>query len=260
MQLQKKRRDVTWKQVLFLLVYGAVLGRLSFANVDMWGSGHDTRHQGLYGAGFLVGVVSFLAGILGFLVILAQGVFTSPPSPVAVARGVSTKEPPVKRGAVVNRGGAALVTLRVSLFVAIGVACLGVQQQVESKSLWGGSYYESYRLGAVLVLIMSQLPYAFALYRTWTGPDRFGLAIAISTGIVEANLHLPFFNNSAVRPDVWSLIASLLGVAVAILAYSAWRSAGPREGDLHYAGSVFGGFLAYTLLWRVAEASLLLPY
>jgi len=259
LQLRRKRRDITWRQVLFLLIYGALVGRLSFVNLDIWGSGHDTRHQPLYRLGVLVGTLTFLAGIFGFVAILVKGAFTSPNSSISASQSASTKELSVKQTAVASREGAMLMSLRVALVSAIVVACFGVFRDVERKSMWGGSYFRSYFLSAVLFLIMSQLAYVVALFRIWRRPDRTGLAISFSSGIVEAAVHLPFFSSS-MSSDPWSPRPSVLGVACAILAYAVWRGAGQREGDVRYAASVFGGFLAYTLLWRVVDASLLLPY
>jgi hypothetical protein len=245
--------------VLFLLIYGALVGRLSFVNLDIWGSGNDTRHQPLFRLGFFVGTLTFLAGILGFVEILVKGASTSSNSSIAASLSASTKEPSIKQTAVASREGAMLMSLRVALISAIAVACFGVFRDVERKSMWGGSYFRSYFLSALLFLIMSQLAYVVALFRIWTGPDRTGLAISFASGIVEAAVHLPFFSSS-MSSDPWSLLPSVLGVSCAILAYVVWRSAGQREGDVRYAASVFGGFLAYTLLWRVVDASLLLPY
>jgi hypothetical protein len=150
------------------------------------------------------------------------------------------------------------MSLRVAIISAMVVACLGVFRDVERKSMWGGSYFRSYFLSALLFLIMSQLAYVVALFRIWTRPDRTGLAIFFASGIVEAAVHLPFFSSS-MSSDPWSPLPSLLGVSCAILAYAVWRIARQREGDFRYAASVFGGFLAYTLLWRVVDASFLLP-
>jgi hypothetical protein len=259
LQLRRKRRDITWRPVLFLLIYGVLVGRLSFVNLDIWGSGNDTRHQPLFRLGFFVGTLTFLAGILGFVEILVKGASTSSNSSIAASLSASTKEPSIKQTAVASREGAMLMSLRVALISAIAVACFGVFRDVERKSMWGGSYFRSYFLSALLFLIMSQLAYVVALFRIWTGPDRTGLAISFASGIVEAAVHLPFFSSS-MSSDPWSLLPSVLGVSCAILAYVVWRSARQREGDVRYAASVFGGFLAYTLLWRVVDASLLLPY
>jgi hypothetical protein len=164
--------------VLFLLIYGALVGRLSFVNLDIWGSGHDTRHQPLFRLGVFVGTLTFLAGILGFVEILIKGASTSSNSSIAASLRASTKEPSVKQTAVASREGAMLMSLRVALISAIAVACLGVFRDVERKSMWGGSYFRSYFLSALLFLIMSQLAYVVALFRIWTGPDRTGLAIS----------------------------------------------------------------------------------
>lgn len=258
MRIRRKRRDLTWKQALFLLIYGAALSRLSFANLDIWGSGHDPQHQVLYELGFFGGAIAFLAGILGFIMILVKGV--SPTSPVAAPPRPSTQPPVVTQAAAANVGGATLMILRVVLIAAVAVACFEVVRDVEHKSIWGGSYFRSYCLGALLFLIMSQLPYAFALFRTWTGLDRTGLAIAIAAGIVEAMIHLPFFYSSNAPLLENSPLLLVLGVATAILAYPVYRSAGSREGDVRCVASSFAALLAYTLLWRVIYASLLLPY
>jgi hypothetical protein len=189
--------------VLFLLIYGALVGRLSFVNLDIWGSGHDTRHQPLYRLGVLVGTLTFLAGIFGFVAILVKGAFTSPNSSISASQSASTKELSVKQTAVARREGAMLMSLRVALVSAIVVACFGVFRDVERKSMWGGSYFRSYFLSAVLFLIMSQLAYVVALFRIWRRPDRTGLAISFSSGIVEAAVHLPFFSSS-MSSDPWS--------------------------------------------------------
>lgn len=258
MQVRRKRGDVTWRQVLFLLFYGALVGRLSFVNLDIWGSGHDTRDQPLFRLGVFVGTLTFLAGILGFVAILVKEVPVSPSSSIATPLSALTKDPSVKQRAVARREGAMLMSLRVVLISAIVGACFAVFRDVERKSMWG-SYFRSYFLSSLLFLIMSQLGYVVALFRIWNGPDRTGLALAFASGIVEAAVHLPFFSSS-ISSDPWSLLPSVLGVSCAILACAVWRSAGHREGDVRYAASIVSGFLAYTLLWRVVVASLALPY
>jgi hypothetical protein len=49
----------------------------------------------------------------------------------------------------------------------------------------GSSYGRSYWLIAVLTLLLSQLPFAVALIRTWKVPDRAGLALAMGAGATE---------------------------------------------------------------------------
>lgn len=262
MQLWKNRRSITWKQCLFLVIYGTVLGRLSFANLDMWGSGHDRYHQSLYGTGCLVGAMTFLAGVLGFLVIVVKALFslTTLPSSVVVPKHPANVKRPV---VVANSGKIELTSLRAVLVAALAVACLAVLRDIENPYLsnYSPSYYEPYRESAVLVLLMSQLPYAAGFILTWKIP-RFALALVIAAGIWQGLIHLSSFSSPASFSGPWrdpSLLLFAFGCAIAALAYFAWRPSGFREGDMRYIFSIFCGFWAYTLLWRVILASLLLP-
>ena len=138
------------------------------------------------------------------------------------------------------------------------LAYAGVLRDSDDYALKVFGYGKPYALSAVVVVVMSQLPYGVALVRTRAGPDGFGIAIAITAGLLEAMFHWPF---SKSPPDFYvpkhepSPLAFLMGIAIAALGYAILRNAGAREGRLGYLFSVFLGILGYTVLWRVAHAS-----
>jgi hypothetical protein len=196
----------TWQQSLLLVVFGGIVGYACFENLDLWGNGR--QHQALYGIGFFAGIVAFISGIVSFLAIAGKAVASSTGSGSAIA----ARSPAVPRQhlpkVVVERqasiaSSATLSWLRIALAAVVALACIVVLRD------WGrppltSSYGRGYWLSAVLSSLLSQLPYAVALVRTWKAPDRTGLALAIAAGATLvlgaffADLRYP-----ALRLDPW---------------------------------------------------------
>ena len=253
-----KGRSPTWQQALLLVLCGLVIGYPSLigATHGIWG-GDVSPHQGLYVAFFFASAVAFISGFASFLSITVKALISPAGSGPAIATpppaslgGVSRAAPPqVVLNAVANRkasipSSAVLTLLRLTLVAAV---CLAIYFGLRD---WGrpplsSSYGRSYWLIAVLTLLLSQLPFAVALIRTWKVPDRAGLALAMCAGATDL---LYLWDRSARSP--W-LIASF-GLATVILAYSVWRPSLSRKGDVGLLISIFFGFAAYTVLTRIA--------
>jgi hypothetical protein len=101
MPAERKRPPSTWRQALFSLIFGVVVGLPSCA-----GLGHAMFHStplwGLYLGGSLAGVVAFISGLGKFLAITAKAA-TSPtgsepsvPNLAAPARPFRKKVPAVR--------------------------------------------------------------------------------------------------------------------------------------------------------------------
>jgi hypothetical protein len=222
----------------------------------MWG-GDVSPHQGLYRLFFLASAVAFISGLASFLSITVKAI-TSPTGsgpavampPPASPSGVSRPaRPQVVLDAVAPReafipSSAALTILRLTL---IAVVCLAIFFGLRD---WGrpplsSSYGRSYWLIAVLSLLLSRLPFAVALIRTWKVPDRAGLALAMCAGATDL---LYLWDRSARSP--WP--SASFGLAIVVLAYSVWRPSISRKGDVGLLISIFFGFAAYTALTRIA--------
>jgi hypothetical protein len=272
--------------LLTLLAYGATVGFLSFTNLDIWGSGQDRQHQPVYQVGFLVGLVTFLAGVLGFAGLGVKGFFSlvahpgHRPSPqgssqTAIGLGVkgffslvahpghrpspqgsSPMRSLVTRSAHLKRPSRwALIGLRVTLIVVIAMACVAVQRDLADHPL--GVYGFDYRTSAYLILFMTQLPYAAGLMRIWRGTDRIGLAIVMALGLMQIIVHLLMLYSIAHYPWLPRSVLPFVCAAVpAVLAYAAWHLSGLREREFSYLASIFAVVCAYTLLWQVVHASL----
>lgn len=231
-----KERSPTWQQSILLVILGGVIGYSCFENLDIWGNGR--QYQALYGIGFFAGVVAFLSGIVSFLAIAVKGV-----------------APPVERPTSIPDSAAATLNwLRITLAAVMALACIVVLRDWERPALTS-SYGRAYWLSAVLTLLLSQLPYAVALVRTWKVPDRTGLAVAIAAGAIQVlgaffiDLRYP-----ALRLDPWPWLSGSLGFAVVLLATLAWRPYFSRKGELGLLISVFVGLVAYIALARIGLA------
>jgi hypothetical protein len=110
---------------------------------------------------------------------------------------------------------------------------------------------------AVLTFVLSQLPYAAALIRTWTAPDRSGLVLAMAAGATQildtffADLRYTWEYSA-----LWPWLRVSLGLAVVIFAYLAWRTSPSRKGNIGLLISILFGFMAYTALAQIALAIL----
>jgi hypothetical protein len=223
-----KRRSPTWQQSLLLVTFGGVVGYWCFGNLNIWE--YSRQHQALYRIGFFAGAVAFIGGIASFLVIAVKTVA----SPIGSGPTIAARYPAVARqplpkavverqASIPNSATATLSWLRITLAAVVGLACVVVLRD------WGrppltSSYGRAYWLSAVLTLLLSQLPYALALVRTWKAPDRAGLALAIAAGATQ--VLVTFFVDlryDALRLDPWPWLSGSLGLAVALLASLAWR-------------------------------------
>jgi hypothetical protein len=270
MPVGSRRRSPTWQQSLLLLLFGAVVGYFSFVNLSIWG-GSVSRYQGLYLLGFFVGAVAFLSGFASFLAIAARAV-TSPTesrpaidAPPRASTGATSRAAPAKlapgaavklRASVPSGAAAVLTRLRITLVAVVTLACLAVLQD------WGrppltSSYGRYYWLNAALTLLLSQLPYAIALLRTWNVPDRAGLALAIVASATQVLVtFFPPLQYTAVRLAPWSWLRALFALAAAVFACLAWRPFFSRKGDAGLLISMIFGFLAYTWIAQISLAIL----
>jgi len=108
-----------------------------------------------------------------------------------------------------------------------------------------------------LTLLLSQLPYAVALVRTWKVPDRTGLALVIAAGAAQVlGTFFADLRYHALRLDPWPWQSGSLGFAVVLLASLAWRPFFSRKGDVGLLISIVFGFLAYTWLMQISLAIL----
>jgi hypothetical protein len=254
-----KRRSPTWQLSLLLVIFGGVVGYSCFENLDIWGNGR--QHQALYGIGFFAGIVAFISGIVSFLAIAVKAVA----SPTGSGSAIAARSPAMPRQprpkAVVDRqasipssAAATLSWLRITLAAVVALACIVVLRD------WGrppltSSYGRAYWLSAVLTLLLSQLPHAVALVRTWKVPDRTGLALAIAAGATQVlGTFFADLRYHALRLDPWPWLSGSLGFAVVLLASLAWRPFFSRKGDVGLLISIFFGFVAYIALAQIGLA------
>jgi hypothetical protein len=251
-----KRRSPTWQQSLLLVIIGGVIGYSCFENLDIWGNGR--QHQAFYVIGFFAGIVAFISGIVSFLAIAVKGAA----SPIGSGSAIAVRSPAVPRQplpkAVVERpalipsnAAATLSWLRISLAAVMALACIVVLRD------WGrppltSSYGHAYWLSAVLSLLLSQLPYAVALVRTWKVPDRTGLALAIVAGATQVlGTFFADLRYHALRLDPWPWLSGSLGLAVVLLASRAWWPFFSSKHDVGLLISIFFGFAAYIVLAQI---------
>jgi hypothetical protein len=267
-----KRRSPTWQQSLLLLIFGLIVGYPSCVGVGqgMWGGA--SPHQGLYVVGAFVAAVAFIAGILGFLETSVR-MLTSPPavgpaatpSPHASAGPVSRATHPqlfpdagVERTQPISsETTAALVRLRVALIGAIVLAAFDLWRS--GGPPLNSSYGQHYLVVSVIACVLGQVPFGVALLRTWSIPDRAGLALAMVAGAAQVLIPLAFFNNlrySSAAQGSWLWLSVFVGLTVVILAYIAWRPSFSRKGDAGILVSMLFGFLVYTEVAQIARSIL----
>jgi hypothetical protein len=251
-----KRRSLTWQLSLLLVILGGFVGYSCFENLDIWGNGR--QHQALYGIGFFAGIVSFISGFVSFLVIAAKAIAspTGSGSVIAARSSAMSLQPLPKavneRQATIPIGAAATLSwLRITLAAIVALACIVVLRD------WGrppltSNYGRAYWLIAVLTLLLSQLPYAVALLRTWKVPDRTGFAVAITAGATQVlGTFFVDLRYHALGLDTWPWLSGSLGFAVGLLASLAWRPSFSLKGDAGLLISIFFGFVAYTALAQI---------
>jgi hypothetical protein len=219
------------------------------------------QHQALYGIGFFAGIAAFISGMVSFLAIAVKGVAspTGSGSAIAVRSPAMPRQPLPK--AVVERqaripstAAPTLSWLHITLAAVVAVACFVVLRD------WGRpplttSYGRAYWLSAALTLLLSQLPYAVALVRTWKVPDRTGLALAIAAGATQVlGTFFADLRYHALRLEPWPWLSGSLGFAVVLLASLAWRPFFSRKRDVGLLISIFFGFVAYIALAQIVLA------
>jgi hypothetical protein len=116
------------------------------------------------------------------------------------------------------------------------------------------AYGRQYWINATLALILSQLPYAVALVRTWKVPDRTGVALAMVAGF--AQVLLIYVTNLRYQMLREGSLSVLLSIAVVILGCIVWRVSPSRKGDGGLLVSMGFGFMAYTAVAQIALAIL----
>jgi len=242
----KKRRPLTWQQALLLLIFGVVVGYPSCVRMshEMWG-GDVSRYHDWYVLGSFAGAVTFLAGVATFLTIAVRA-FASP------AGSESPMAAPPRLGAT------ALTCLHATLAAIVVLACVATIQPHWGHPPLTSNYGRSYWLGAVLTLLLSQLPYSAALIRTWRVPDRAGLTLAMVAGATQLlAAAFPNLRYTAARLDPWPWPSAALGLAAVAFAYISGQSVPSGRGDIGLRVSIFFGFVAYTALAQIALAVLL---
>jgi hypothetical protein len=268
-----KRRNPTWQQALFLLIFGVIVGYPSCMAVGrgVWGAG-SSQYQGFYVACFFAAVVAFLAGFASFIIIaikalvspaeVAPGLAAKPSSSVPISRvtrpdpfpnTIAQLQTPILSAHV----RAALVRLRIVLIAVVALAFTSLPF-VGNHALTT-RYGRYLLLNATLTFLLSELPYVVALIRTWNLPDRAGLALAMAAGSVQI-LASWFFTDLRYRADLpppsgW--LSGSLGLLVVVLAYLSWRTSPTRKQDVGLLISVVFGMVAYTVLAQIGLSILI---
>ena len=258
MLARAKRRSPTWQQSLLLVIVGGIVGLSCFENLDLWGNGR--QNQALYGIGFFAGIVAFISGMVSFLAIAVKAVAAPTGSGSAIAaRAPAMPRQPLpedvveRQASIPSSAAATLSGLRITLAAVVALACIVVPQH------WGrppltSSYGRSYWLRAILTLFLSQLPYVVALVRTWKGPDRAGLALAMAAGATQ--VLATFFVDlryTDLRLAPWPVLSASLGFAVVVFASLAWRPVFSRKSDIGLLISIFFGCVVYTALAQIGH-------
>ncbi len=265
-----KRRSPTWQQSLLLVIVGLIVGYPSCVAVGhgVWGGQPDQFLQSLYVIAFLAGAVAFIAGFVSFFAISVKTVTSSPAIGPAAARPrhytgpISRATHPElfpdagveQPASVPSDSTAALVRLHVAIGAVLVLDYFHMRQ-------WGGpplgsSYGRQYWMNAVLTLVLSQLPYAVVLIRTWRVPDRAGLALAMAAGATSllVTMLIGGLRYTAAHNTWW--LSDTLTLAVVGFAYLAWKPSFSRKGDVGMLVSIFFGLLAYTAVVQISLAIL----
>jgi hypothetical protein len=232
MPANSKRGSPSWKQLLFLIVFGAVV----CYTCDAYGN-----FDPLTGILLFVGLLSLVSGFGGFLVIALKEITSSTertPANAAPPRALTTSS---------GNGAAALVRLRITVIGMIALACFDVWH-------WGGpalnsSYGRSYWTEIIMTLLLSQLPYVAALIRIRRAADHAGLALIMAAGVVQSLFLLRLtFRYPYTHQVTWPWLTISLGLAAGVLAGLAWHSGPSRKGEVGVLLSMFFSFVAYTVL------------
>jgi hypothetical protein len=249
-----------WQQALLLIVAGAIVGYVSFENLDIWGATANHFPQ-LWFLGFVAGAAAFISGFLGFLLIAMKALASSRASEISAAsQPERTTHPTTGPRAMAARAvdgsiSTSLRYLRIAVLATIIFEALGIWR-------WGApslasSYGRSYWLISVLRMLLTQVPFAVALVRLWPAADRPGLALAV---VSSASLILFMFRGAALRRMIplepWPWLSVLSALAAVSLGIVVWSRLPRREGDAATALSITIGFITYTIFVWVIVAML----
>lgn len=262
-----KRRNPTWQQALFLLIFGVIVGYPSCVAVGhgAWGGG-SSQYQGFYFVCFFAAAVAFLAGFASFIIItikalvspakVAPDLTAKPSNSVPISRdthpdlfpnATAQLQTPILSGQV----RAALVRLRIVLIAVVALAFINLLAAANHPLTT--RYGRYLLLNATLTFLLSELPYLIAMIRTWNLADRAGLALAMAAGFLQI-LASWFFTDLRYRADLpppsgW--LSGSLGLLVVVLAYLSWRTSPTRKQDVGLLISVVFGVLAYTAFAQI---------
>lgn len=259
----------TWWQALILVVGGVVIGFSSCVGaLSGIGAGRPSPFAQFYVLGFFAGIVAFILGIVLFIVVAIVALVRGPQeaavvaAPHAGAGGVvisRATRPDLFPDALARATApqsqevqAALARLHIAIFVALLASGFSIWRLLAlQQQHW--AYMRHYSLISALSIILSQLPYVIVLIRTWRGPDRVGLALAIAAGFVYVLSTWRFFTNWQYRPlDPTFWVHAALNVLIIVLAYLVRGAAGSRKADAELLISFFFGVLVYTALITAA--------
>jgi hypothetical protein len=256
----KKRRSLTWQQSLALIIFCGIFGYWCFENMDIWGSGKVSPLHNFYPIGFLGAAAGFILGWIGFLAIAMETVTSSvgiganrgrPPRTVSGQPSLAKNQLSMSRSATEN-----LIRLRIALASAIALATLMVLRD------WGrppltSAYGRYYWLNTFLTLLLSEMPFAIALVRTWKGVDLVSFILAIVAGSAQIIfLLVPNLGYNALRLVAWPWLSALVSLALIVFAWLAWRPLFSLKEDAVLLISIFFGFVAYTWVAQIALAIL----
>lgn len=274
------RKFPTWWQALILFVGGIVIALSSCAGMLSGIGGGQSKELGqLYVFGFFAGIAAFIAGIVLFIVVAilalvrppddtqlsgfalaspeSGAVVTAPhaahgTSGVVISRATHPQlfpDAPVAAAASSTELDAALARLHIAIFVSMLASGVSLWRTFALQQ-WS-PYARHYSLTSALSVILSQVPYAIVLIRTWRRPDRPGLALAIAAGSVYVLSTWRFFTlwqHRAIRIDPTFWVHAALNVLIIVLAILVKHAAALRKADAELLISFFFGVLVYTSL------------
>jgi hypothetical protein len=240
MPANSKRGFPSWKQLLFLIVFGAVLAYAC----DKYGN-----FDPLTGLGLFVALLCLVSGFGGFFLIALEGITSSTeitPTNAAPARVLAKSSGNV---------AAALGRLRITIIGVIALACFDVWHR--GGPTLASRYGRSYWTEVIVTLLLSQLPYVAALIRIRRVADRSGIALIMAAGTIQSlsilyySLRHPYSHHVT-----WPWLTITLGLIAVLFAGLMWRTTQSRQGDVRFLLSIFFGVMAYTVLSGTAIAIL----
>ncbi len=264
-----KQKFPRWWQALIIIASGIAIGLSSCAaflnGLDFAGVRNSNQQlSSLFVIGFLAGIAIALAGFVLLLIAVASAVVNGLRPPAALpaltpegARVLGVARPAFEENPeqrVLRQFQMVLVVFMLLPAASVATSVLALLARLSlSSSL----------IFIALTYVLSQAPYAIALARTRRGPDRLGIAIAFAASctMVVVGL-LPFVHATSMFTNRLGLFAwpSLFLVGHVVVAVYAWRAgklAPPEGDDLAVIAGSFAGVVAYLVLVRFVEASIL---